>query len=475
MLIFFNNNFDFDDHYYSGFPTRRIYCADCIQRVINAGLFENFLDIIIDDDYFLKDLDVSPVEASEKTKEALDYINNLFIRFGFELILVEGHADLIEVDSDLNPIGSGGFADVYLRKSTGCVVKELKREFWSNEGVVSRFKREYEILTDLQDVTGVVQVYDFSSDYNRYSMEYAGETLECFLKHEFNFDVKKDIMIQILSIAAEVHSRNIVHRDLSPNNIFVKNKHVIVTDFGLGKNFDSEYSHHTVNTNNYGCIGYVAPEQIHDLKIANKQSEVFSLGRIINLIMTGDNLSLEHKYAFECDVATSLSPEERYADASEMLGAIMSQDVETDSDCYKERIKSKLKNNILDGEVEKYYLNLDEHVVCNGLIDYPLFFSATKYYVLHSTKISEKIVTSISSEWENRISTFDNCDNFFDVCANIVVGTGNASGKIRCSKFISYMAYKERRARAEYLVNELMKHKLKDELKTALMSYEHVG
>ena len=38
------------------------------------------------------------------------------------------------LDNDLDKIGEGGFAEVYYQKSTGYVVKKLKKEFLNNGG-----------------------------------------------------------------------------------------------------------------------------------------------------------------------------------------------------------------------------------------------------------------------------------------------------------------------------------------------------
>lgn len=69
-----------------------------------------------------------------------------------------------------------------------------------------------------------------------------------------------------------------------------------VADFGLGKDLQVFTSHQTLHTNAMGQYYYCAPEQFMMLKDADKRSDVYSLGRVINFIMTGDARNSHHIY-----------------------------------------------------------------------------------------------------------------------------------------------------------------------------------
>ena len=88
-----------------------------------------------------------------------------------------------------------------------------------------------------------------------------------------------NLLFQILTIMADVHSRGIYHRDLSPSNIFLCDGLIKISDFGLAKDSTVNHSHLTMNTNNYGQFYYCVPEQITGLKNATKMSDVYSLER----------------------------------------------------------------------------------------------------------------------------------------------------------------------------------------------------
>ncbi|WP_153051610.1 protein kinase domain-containing protein, partial [Streptococcus suis] len=99
-----------------------------------------------------------------------------------------------------------------------------------------------------------------------------------------------------------------LHRDLSPTNIFKVKGVIKIADFGLGKNLNTLTSHQTMDTASFGQLFYCAPEQLTLLKDADKRSDVYSLGRIINFIMTETPTDYNHYLRSVCEKATSLSP-----------------------------------------------------------------------------------------------------------------------------------------------------------------------
>ena len=131
-------------------------------------------------------------------------------------------------------------------------------------GVRSRFKREYTITKSLQGTFGIIQVYSFDEGNCSYTMEPAETTLEHFvLKNQLNEQTKLNCIRQILYIMSEVHKKDIIHRDISANNIFVISGMLKVADFGLGKDLQVFTSHQTLHTNAMGQYFYdMSPEMI---------------------------------------------------------------------------------------------------------------------------------------------------------------------------------------------------------------------
>jgi serine/threonine protein kinase len=90
----------------------------------------------------------------------------------------------------------------------------------------------------------------------------------------------------------------------------------------LGKDLSILTSHQSYLTNGFGQFYYCAPEQFMLLKDGDKRSDVFSLGRLINFVMTTIPLTLIIYFRNVTEKATSSNPSFRQADASVLLSYI---------------------------------------------------------------------------------------------------------------------------------------------------------
>jgi len=75
----------------------------------------------------------------------------------------------------------------------------------------------------------------------------------------------------------EIHKNKIIHRDLTPDNIFIgKNNKIKIGDFGISKKLNTNNNY----TKNIGKIEYMAPEIINGPEY-NYKVDIYSLGCII--------------------------------------------------------------------------------------------------------------------------------------------------------------------------------------------------
>ena len=251
---------------------------------------------------------------------------------------------LVETDQDLVAIGKGGFADIFLQKSTGLVLKKLNEDSVRHESLRSRFRREFEITKSCSDIESIINVYDFNIDNYSYTMEKADFTLANYIKEsELPDESKFNILRQILhTIISSSINEEFCTGIISPTNIFFINGIIKVADFGLGKNINILTSHQTIDTASFGQLFYCAPEQLTLLKEADKSSDVYSLGRIINFVMTGDPIIFRIPCVQSVQKATNIDPNYRYENATDMLNGLNSWLRIRSHESFKEKSGKKL-------------------------------------------------------------------------------------------------------------------------------------
>jgi serine/threonine-protein kinase len=149
---------------------------------------------------------------------------------------------------NLQIIGEGSYAKVFKyvdpQYQKHFVLKRAKSDLNSKE--LSRFKREFEEMKKLNSPY-VVEVYKYLEETNEYIMEFMDRTLDEHLKvtnSSLSIEKRKSICYQFLKGLGYLHSKGLMHRDLSPKNVLVKvfdNMEVFkISDFGLVKTEESE-------------------------------------------------------------------------------------------------------------------------------------------------------------------------------------------------------------------------------------------
>ncbi|PEY41334.1 serine/threonine protein kinase [Bacillus cereus] len=193
----------------------------------------------------------------------------------------------------LKMIGGGGMANVYLAHDDilgrDVAVKILRLDYANNDEFIKRFHREAQSVTTLSH-PNIVNMYDVGEEDGIYYlvMEYVpGQTLKQYINQRGMLPIGEalDIMEQLTSAMAHAHHFEIVHRDIKPHNILIRNDGVVkVTDFGIATATSATAITHTNSV--LGSVHYLSPEQARG-GIANKQSDIYSLGIVMFELLTG--------------------------------------------------------------------------------------------------------------------------------------------------------------------------------------------
>jgi serine/threonine protein kinase len=154
---------------------------------------------------------------------------------------------------------------------------------------IDRFFREARAAGNLSH-PGIVTIFDFGEDNGRYfiAMEYLeGETLKSRIAR--TGPLPTDEAIRILSALCDAveyaHARQIVHRDIKPDNIHIlPDGSVKITDFGIARMLGEQTI--TVAGQVFGTPSYMAPEQIRGAMV-DARTDIFSLGLVLFEMLSG--------------------------------------------------------------------------------------------------------------------------------------------------------------------------------------------
>lgn len=104
---------------------------------------------------------------------------------------------------------------------------------------------------------------------------------------KLELNLARTYFYQLASGLDAIHSADICHRDLKPQNLLLNSKFELkITDFGLSKIFEDPSKKKVMKTFYAGTQGYQAPEQILKRNFTPK-CDVFSCGVILFILITG--------------------------------------------------------------------------------------------------------------------------------------------------------------------------------------------
>src|SRR5690554_1213589 len=203
----------------------------------------------------------------------------------------------------IEKIGKGGMAEVYLATQHGdlagfekqVALKMMSQNLSDREDLVIMFLDEARIAAQLNH-PNIVHVYDLGrvEDTLYIAMEYVeGKDLRRICEQGIDQDnfLSREFAARIIADAAAglhyAHSstdnqgqpRNIVHRDVTPQNILVSmDGQIKVADFGVAKAEDR--LGHTRVGQRKGKLSYMSPEQFEASKV-DARSDVYALGILL--------------------------------------------------------------------------------------------------------------------------------------------------------------------------------------------------
>ena len=194
----------------------------------------------------------------------------------------------------LKVIGQGGFGKTFLAQDESkpsqprCVIKQFAFETINpnaSQGTldvaVRLFEQEAKRLDDLGKHPQIPELLSFTiHEGKQYLIQefIDGETLEQELRRvgAFSEQQVRDVLVEVLQILEFVHSKSVIHRDISPDNIIRRrsDQKLVLVDFGAAKHATATLLAKTGT--GIGKPSYGAPEQMLGKSVF--QSDLFGLG-----------------------------------------------------------------------------------------------------------------------------------------------------------------------------------------------------
>ncbi|MEH2043400.1 serine/threonine-protein kinase [Nostoc sp.] len=245
--------------------------------------------------------------------------------------LLDGRYQVVQI------LGGGGFGQTYIAQDTHrpgfpkCVVKHLKPVTRSPEFLETArrlFTSEAETLEQLgyhDQIPRLLAYFEDNQEFFLVQEFIEGHTLKAELSpnQPWTEDQVIQLLQQVLGILQFIHSHNVIHRDIKPDNIIRRQQDgkLVLIDFGAVKQVQTQLltiAGHTGATIIIGTPGYMSTEQGQGKPRPN--SDIYSLGIIGIQSLTG-----LHPINFEEDPDTGEISWQHQANVSSELASVLSK------------------------------------------------------------------------------------------------------------------------------------------------------
>jgi len=193
-------------------------------------------------------------------------------------------------------LGQGGMATVYLahdiKHNRKVALKVLKPDLAAVVGA-ERFLREIEVTANLQH-PHILPLFESgeADGFLFYVMPYVeGESLRGRLEREGALPIAEATRLirEVADALAYAHSRDVVHRDIKPDNVMVSGRHATVTDFGVARAVTEAAGRVGLTTVGMavGTPAYMSPEQAAADPSIDHRADIYAFGVLAYELLSG--------------------------------------------------------------------------------------------------------------------------------------------------------------------------------------------
>jgi histidine kinase len=219
-------------------------------------------------------------------------------------------------------INTGAITNIYRAtkqdENGAVIIKALKDDYPTLEAI-ARLKHEYSIAGGI-DHENIVKIIRIENNENCHAIifeDFEGISLRQYLvANGTSLQLTLQVAIAIAKALVYIHNHNIIHKDIKPTNIIIKNDNdndnqysdlqfiVKLTDFSIASHLEREVTQQTNPCRLEGTLAYIAPEQTGRMnRSSDYRSDFYSLGVTLYEMLTGqlpfisdDPLELVHAH-----------------------------------------------------------------------------------------------------------------------------------------------------------------------------------
>ena len=214
-----------------------------------------------------------------------------------------------------------------LSEKNECKVLRLRNKANGRDLVLRSFPKHlnaYEILCNIrcENLPEIYDAFDFDDGQIVLEEYIDGITVaEVMQAGKYRYRTAKKVLLGVCSALSALHDRNIVHRDVKPENVMIDNAgRVVLIDLNASR-IESAAVKDTVIM---GTVGYASPEQL-GLAQSDARTDIYAVGVLLNVMLTGKHptevFANGHagKIVRKC---TALNPDGRYQSAQKLARAL---------------------------------------------------------------------------------------------------------------------------------------------------------
>jgi len=171
----------------------------------------------------------------------------------------------------------------YELERTPVIIKTFKAEYPTLEEI-ARIRHEYQILHSL-NIPGITKAIELKAYEHGLALileDFGGQPLKQYItSQKTNLINFFQIAIQLVQIVGELHQKQVIHKDIKPQNILIKpeSRQIQLIDFSISTRLEKENP--TISNPNYieGTLAYMSPEQTGRMNRAiDYRTDFYSLG-----------------------------------------------------------------------------------------------------------------------------------------------------------------------------------------------------